>query len=229
MPDLAGKVHSGVMSIGFNIANQLALRGAKVYIGARSADKAQAAIDTIISTSPTVPKHNLKMFIADLGDLEQVKEASEKFLANEILDSHGISLSIVTNHIAPFSTATYSDVRVVMQDDLMANRLRYGHSKLASTLFASELQRRLNEEGSRILVISVIRAQFTGRLDGAMTPLEGANTALFAATAAEVSLESSKYAEPSQDARNPVLAAELWSTTETAVADIFSKETQTAW
>jgi NAD(P)-dependent dehydrogenase (short-subunit alcohol dehydrogenase family) len=54
-----------------------------VYIGARSEDKAQAAIDAILEAFPSVQKDKLGIFVADLGDLKQVKGAAEKFLASE--------------------------------------------------------------------------------------------------------------------------------------------------
>jgi NAD(P)-dependent dehydrogenase (short-subunit alcohol dehydrogenase family) len=54
-----------------------------VYIGARSEAKAQGAIDLILEAFPSVQKDNLGIFVADFGDLNQVKAAAEKFLASE--------------------------------------------------------------------------------------------------------------------------------------------------
>ena len=54
-----------------------------MYIGARSEAKAQGAIDAILEAFPSVQKANLGTFVADLGDLKQVKAAAEKFLASE--------------------------------------------------------------------------------------------------------------------------------------------------
>ncbi|KAF8994916.1 short-chain dehydrogenase [Cyathus striatus] len=147
IPKLTGKVAlitgaAGTKSIGFHIAHQLALKGAKVYIGARSLEKAEVAINAIVSGSPSVSKDLLKSFVAELSDLRQVKAACDKFLAHETrldllvhnaarlpapleIDSNGVSLSIVINHLAPFlitktllpllkATAVHSsDVRVV--------------------------------------------------------------------------------------------------------------------
>ncbi|KDR81196.1 hypothetical protein GALMADRAFT_241746 [Galerina marginata CBS 339.88] len=128
--------------LGWNTARQLALKGAKVYIGARSADKAQGAIDAILEASPSVQKDNLGIFVADFGELKQVKVAANKFIATEtrldILvnnagllarpldkDANGISISMITNHFAVFvltttllplikkTAAISSDVRIV--------------------------------------------------------------------------------------------------------------------
>ncbi|KAF8994917.1 short-chain dehydrogenase [Cyathus striatus] len=152
IPDLTGKVAlvtgaAGTGSIGFQIAHQLALKGAKVYIGARSHEKAEVAIDAILSASSSVPKHHLKEFVAELADLKDVKAACEKFLGQETrldllihnaarlptpleLDSNGISLSIVVNHLATFlitktlcpllrtAVVQSSDVRVVTVSSL---------------------------------------------------------------------------------------------------------------
>jgi NAD(P)-dependent dehydrogenase (short-subunit alcohol dehydrogenase family) len=54
-----------------------------VYIGARSEAKAQGAIGAILEAFPSVQKANLGVFVADFGDLKQVKAAAEKFIASE--------------------------------------------------------------------------------------------------------------------------------------------------
>lgn len=74
---------SGTAGLGWNTAHQLALKGAKVYIGARSKDKAQGGIDAILEASPSVPKENLGLFVADFEDLKQVKAAAEQFISTE--------------------------------------------------------------------------------------------------------------------------------------------------
>ena len=69
-----------------------------------------------------------------------------------------------------------------------------------------------------------------------MTPLQGAITSLFAATAPEVQQNKNKYAgaylmpfgvsspdDESQEAKDPALAKELWATTEKIVAHILKK------
>ena len=66
--------------IGFNIAQQLSNKGAKVYIGARTAEKAQAGIDALKKANP---KAVALPFVAEISDLKQVKEAAAKVLETE--------------------------------------------------------------------------------------------------------------------------------------------------
>ncbi|KAF2739841.1 short-chain dehydrogenase [Polyplosphaeria fusca] len=147
LPPLTGKTAlvTGANSsngIGWHIAHQLAVKGAKVYLGARSLEKAQQAIADMIKTSPALSTEQLKPFIADLGDFKQVRTAAQDFLAKEArldilvnnagllarpldFDHHGISVSVATNHLGPFLLTTAllpllkktaslnSDVRVV--------------------------------------------------------------------------------------------------------------------
>lgn len=54
-----------------------------MYIGARSKAKAKGAIDAILEAFPAIQKDNLGVFVADLGDLKQVKAAAETFVASE--------------------------------------------------------------------------------------------------------------------------------------------------
>ena len=86
--------------IGWNTASQLALKGAKVYIGARSEDKAQGAFDAILEAFPSVQKENLGTFVADFGDLKQVKAAAEGFIAKET------RLDILVNNAALYVETT---------------------------------------------------------------------------------------------------------------------------
>ncbi|KAF5369612.1 hypothetical protein D9757_010449 [Collybiopsis confluens] len=122
IPDLTGKVAlvTGANSstgVGWNIAHQLALKGAKVYIGARSTEKAASAIAEIQKISPG---SKLAPFVAELTDLKQLTASANAFVKSEerldILvnnagvlpraldfDKHGISVSFTINHLAPFA------------------------------------------------------------------------------------------------------------------------------
>jgi len=147
IPDQSGKVvlvtgANAPGSIGWNVAHELAKKGAKVFIHARSTEKAQGAIDAILKDSPSVPKTQLGTFVAEFTDLKAVKAAAEKFVSTESRldtlynvagllarpldkDANGISISILVNHLAPFvltttllpllkkTAATGADVRVV--------------------------------------------------------------------------------------------------------------------
>ena len=66
--------------IGFNIAQQLSNKGAKVYIGARTAEKAQAGIAALKQANPNAVA---LPFVAEISDLGQVKEAAAKVLETE--------------------------------------------------------------------------------------------------------------------------------------------------
>ena len=74
---------SSYQGIGFHTAYQLAAHGAKVYIGARSAEKADDAIQHMISNNPSIGADKLHSFVADLGDLKSVSAATQRFLDKE--------------------------------------------------------------------------------------------------------------------------------------------------
>ncbi|KAJ6565478.1 NAD-P-binding protein [Mycena vulgaris] len=82
MPDLSGKitlVTGGNTGIGYETVKQLLLKDAKVYLAARSPEKAAAAIKRLKQeTSKTAIFLQL-----DLADLPSVRKAAETFLALE--------------------------------------------------------------------------------------------------------------------------------------------------
>ncbi|KAF8195242.1 hypothetical protein K438DRAFT_1968560 [Mycena galopus ATCC 62051] len=82
IPDLSGKiilVTGGNTGIGYETVKQLLLKNAKVYLAARSPDKAAAAIKRLeIETKKTAIFLQL-----DLADLPSVRRAAESFLAQE--------------------------------------------------------------------------------------------------------------------------------------------------
>ncbi|KAJ7675280.1 NAD-P-binding protein [Mycena rosella] len=82
MPDLSGKVTlvtGGNTGIGYETVKQLLLKNAKVYLAARSPEKAAAAIKRLEAETK-----NSAIFIQlDLADLPSVRKAAEKFLAQE--------------------------------------------------------------------------------------------------------------------------------------------------
>lgn len=129
----------------------------------------------------------------------------------------------------------------------MAVFQRYGLSKLANILFASELQRRMDAEGINIISISLNPG--ATKTDGGLgvmpgfvrpiarlffsSPEKAALTSLFAATAFEVRDHKQQYAgkflngpgkvkEPSERARSADLAKKLWDLTKTAVEEKIS-------
>ena len=65
------------------MAYQLALKGAKVYIGARSRQKANSAIQDMKNMAPNSQTLHLDAFVADLGNVKQVAEAAKSFTGKE--------------------------------------------------------------------------------------------------------------------------------------------------
>ncbi|KAI1038753.1 hypothetical protein LB503_007866 [Fusarium chuoi] len=305
IPSLAGKVAlvTGANTpdgVGYHIAHQLALKGAKVYIGARNLQKATKAISTMLAESPQLKPESLVPFAVDMGNFKQVQFAARKVVAEEswldILvnnaavlarpldkDGNGISVSFGINHLGPLlltrellpllnkTQAEHPGVRIVnvastahydvptgarfgsledfnitygSEDELSANYLRYGYSKLASILHTKELQRRFDQEGVDILALSVHpggvatngAAEYPGGRDNDifrsnLSPFEGAITPLFAAAHPEPAQQRDKYAgsfimpfgglkEPTEDATNAELAKQLWTTSEKVVSSV---------
>ncbi|KAI1114779.1 short-chain dehydrogenase [Nemania sp. NC0429] len=132
-------------------------------------------------------------------------------------------------------------------DDPMSAYLHYGYTKLATMLFTKELQRRFDADGTPVLVTSPHpggvasdgAARYQGSRDteafrSALSPADGALTPLFAAAHPEPALERAKYAgafllpfggwkEASAAARDPELAAQLWSASEALLAEVLRK------
>ena len=72
--------HSSPNGVGFNTALQLAAKGAIVYVGARSAAKAEDAIKELRAKDSSIGADQLHPFVADLGDLKVVRAAAEKLM-----------------------------------------------------------------------------------------------------------------------------------------------------
>ncbi|KAJ3321945.1 hypothetical protein HDV06_003682 [Boothiomyces sp. JEL0866] len=83
IPNLEGKVAivtGGTSGVGLATTTELARKGAKVYVAARSAEKAQKVIDQI---TKEIPKANLVHLKLELSDLKQVQSAAEEFKSKE--------------------------------------------------------------------------------------------------------------------------------------------------
>ncbi len=105
--------------VGKELAQILYSHHAKVYVAARSSEKAEKAIETIKSASPT-SKGELVYLHLDLDDLSTIKTSAQEFLSKEQkLDvlwnnagvmkppvgsrtKQGYELQIGTNNLAPF-------------------------------------------------------------------------------------------------------------------------------
>ncbi|KAH7060551.1 short-chain dehydrogenase [Macrophomina phaseolina] len=128
IPDLHGKVAlvtgaNSSQGIGYHVAQQLAIKGARVYIGARAHEKAEDAIRQMRKEATQISDSQLLPFVADFADLRSVHAAAKQLLRNEsrldILVNNagllarpldftpdGISLSFTVNHLAPFLLTT---------------------------------------------------------------------------------------------------------------------------
>jgi NAD(P)-dependent dehydrogenase (short-subunit alcohol dehydrogenase family) len=100
--------------MGYNVAQQLALKGAKVYVSARSLEKADNAIKQMKEDHPSLAREDLLRPLAlELGDLQNINAVAAKFAAEEKrldvlvnnaallarpldLDKNGISVSFAT-------------------------------------------------------------------------------------------------------------------------------------
>ncbi|KAM5531420.1 hypothetical protein V8D89_012753 [Ganoderma adspersum] len=119
--DLSGKVilvTGGNSGIGYNTAQQLARKGAKVYIAGRSEARVAAAIERLRAEGLEPGNGTLEWVELDLSDPRKAKEGAEKFLAREtrldvlvhnaavmngdyVLNDDGIIDSMATNCFSP--------------------------------------------------------------------------------------------------------------------------------
>ncbi|TRX96340.1 hypothetical protein FHL15_002612 [Xylaria flabelliformis] len=128
LPSLTGKVAivTGANSrdgVGYHTAYRLALAGARVYVGARSQQKADGAIKNMLEDSPSLDAALLKPLVMDLSNFHEVQQVARRFLKDEdrldilvnnaallpgpvAFDSNGLSLSFATNYLGPFLFTT---------------------------------------------------------------------------------------------------------------------------
>jgi retinol dehydrogenase 12 len=119
IPSLKGKVvivTGGNTGVGYQTTLQLAKKGAKVYLAARSPTRASEAIEKMKKEDPNIDVVHLQL---DLQDLNQVNEAASQFLKKEskldilvnnagimacpfALSKDGIETQFATNHVGHF-------------------------------------------------------------------------------------------------------------------------------
>ncbi|KAH6889837.1 daunorubicin C-13 ketoreductase [Thelonectria olida] len=86
MPNLHGKVAvvtGGNTGIGLATVKFLALRGAKVYVAARSEDKAKKAIQSLVTAHLEIDQAQLSWLPLDLSDLKSVVRAADYLKGEE--------------------------------------------------------------------------------------------------------------------------------------------------
>lgn len=89
--------HSSSTSIGYHIAHQLAIKGAKVYVGARDHAKATNAINEMKASATSGKALDLAPFAVDLGELKQIVNVAKEFSASET------RLDILVNNAAMYA------------------------------------------------------------------------------------------------------------------------------
>ncbi len=119
VPVLEGKtflVTGANTGIGLETARVLAERGARVLLGCRSADKAEAAINSIRETAPDAPLEHIPL---DLGNLDSVRDAAalvgQEVQLDGLINNAGIMMPPLertaqgyesqfgVNHLGPFA------------------------------------------------------------------------------------------------------------------------------
>ncbi|KAK0756603.1 hypothetical protein N5P37_010757 [Trichoderma harzianum] len=103
------------MALGLETVKQLALHGAKVYVGARSESRAKQAINEILSQHPSIPKERMEWLPLDLENLQNVIEAAKILSTTEsrldvlgigpetfITTKEGLEQTIGVNHVGHF-------------------------------------------------------------------------------------------------------------------------------
>ncbi|PTB76571.1 NAD(P)-binding protein [Trichoderma longibrachiatum ATCC 18648] len=229
------------------------------------------AIDSILSENHSITGDRLVWPPLDLSKPSKIVEAVQLLSSREkrldiLINNAGVAAdhftmtvegfesTIAVNSIAEkfgpkhnnFSTAKdLSDPGTTDRDDYTSRKTvfsRCGASKLANLLFTRELQRRLDEEGVKIIALAVDPGPvatdggmgvFPGFLKPVLklvmkSPEKGAFTQLYCATAKEVAEEPEKYRGKlltapgkvnmgSDRSRNSELAQSLWIITEEAL------------
>ncbi|UKZ96890.1 uncharacterized protein TrAFT101_011665 [Trichoderma asperellum] len=148
IPNLAGKVAlvtGGNSGIGFETVKQLALHGAKVYIGARSESRAKQAISDILSQNPSIPKELLEWLPLDLSSLPNVIKAAN------VLSTAESRLDILINN-AGVAAEEFVTTKEGFEQTIAVNHL--GHFTLSIKLLPL-LKQTAEEPGSDVRIVTV--------------------------------------------------------------------------
>ncbi|KAI1367099.1 NAD(P)-binding protein [Xylaria arbuscula] len=124
MPELRGRVAfvtGGNAGIGYQCVRFLAKAGAKVYFGARSIEKAEAALEKLYEENPTIKEGQVNWVQMDMASMKSVLKGSEEILKKESklhllinnaahegteptkLADSGVQITMQTNHVGVFA------------------------------------------------------------------------------------------------------------------------------
>ncbi|KAL6818084.1 NAD(P)-binding protein [Trichoderma sp. SZMC 28013] len=146
--DLTGKVAlvtGGNTGIGLQTVKQLALHGAKVYIGARSESRAKVAIESIFSENRTIGQEHIIWLPLDLSKLFNVVEAAQ------LLSSWEKRLDILINN-AGIAADDFTTTTEGFESTIAVNHI--GHFVLTTKLLPL-LKATASQAGSDVRVVTI--------------------------------------------------------------------------
>ncbi|OCH94500.1 NAD-P-binding protein [Obba rivulosa] len=127
IPDLSGRVAivtGANAGIGLYTAYYLAKRGAKVYLGARSEEKAKAAVTRLRAEGLGEDEGELIWLDIDLSDPRRAKKAAQWFMGQEVrLDILASSDSCYSTHSLGRTIAPYARTADDISDSMVTNHI----------------------------------------------------------------------------------------------------------
>ncbi|KAH9897849.1 NAD-P-binding protein [Cubamyces lactineus] len=122
LPDLSGRViivTGGNSGIGYTATLHLARRGAKVYIGARSEQRAKAAIERLRAEGLQPGNGEVHWFQLDLSDPRKSKESAEEFMKRED------RLDVLVNNAGIMRVPYKIDRTYGLQENMLVNHVSH--------------------------------------------------------------------------------------------------------